>query len=211
MADDLTRALAGLQEDISVALVRQRLEDGEDPLSVLQSCRDGMAIVGERHQTGKYYISDLLMAGEIFRQAMAILTPLLRSGSAPTKGKVVIGTVRTDIHDIGKDLVVSMLKAAGYEVYDLGVNVPAERFVEVLEETGAKVLGLSGLLTTSFKPMKDTIDRLADTGLRDGVRVMIGGGPVNEMVRQYTGSDAWGGDAQAAVDLCNRWMEEAGQ
>lgn len=209
MADDLAIALADLQETDAIALVRRRLEVGEEPLAVLQSCRDGMAIVGQRHQTGEYYISDLLMAGEIFRQAMAILTPLLESGTAPTKGRVVIGTVHTDIHDIGKDLVVSMLKAAGYEVYDLGVNVPAERFVEVLEETGATVLGLSGLLTTSFKPMKETIDRLVSAGLRDTVKVMIGGGPVNELVKDFTGSDAWGVDAQSAVDLCNRWMEEA--
>jgi methanogenic corrinoid protein MtbC1 len=118
---------------------------------------------------------------------------------------VVVGTVKGDIHDIGKDLVVSMLKAANYEVIDLGVDVPPAKFVEAVQASQARIVGLSGLLTVSFDSMKSTVAALETAGLRSGVKVMIGGGPVTEQVRAYVGADALGADAQVAVALCNQW------
>lgn len=120
---------------------------------------------------------------------------------------MVVGTVQGDIHDIGKNIVVTLLRSARYDVHDLGVDVPPARFVETVRDTGATVVGLSGLLTTSFDPMKETVDALAAAGLRDQVKVMIGGGPVTDKVVAYTGADVMGADAMDAVHLCNQWME----
>ena len=179
---------------------------GSDPQAILASCRDGMALVGKRYEAGEYFVSELIMAGEMFKQTNALLAPHFAAGIGSTKGKVVIGTVKGDIHDIGKDLVVGMLKAAGYEVFDLGVDVPKEKFVETARASGAKVVGLSGLLTISFDSMKETIVALKAAGLP--VKVMVGGGPLTEQVREYVGADALGADAQAAVNLANHWTAE---
>jgi methanogenic corrinoid protein MtbC1 len=166
-----------------------------------------MALVGKRYEENEYYVSDLIMAGEIFKQATALVGTKFDDSASEKRGKVVVGTVKGDIHDIGKDLVVSLLKANGYEVIDLGVDVPAAKYVEAVQSSGAPVVGLSGLLTISFDAMKDTVDALAAAGLRPGVKVMIGGGPVTEQVCAYAGADAVGADAQAAVSLVNGWIE----
>lgn len=205
--DALAVAIAGLDAPSALALVRKRLDDGGDPLAILNACRDGMMLVGERFQKGEYFVSDLLQSGSIFRQAAGILEPRLGAGSGTPRGTVVVGTVKGDLHDLGKNLVVMMLKATNYAVHDLGVNVPPPRFVEALQETRASALGLSGLLTTSFGPMKETVAAVDAAGLRPGVRIMIGGGPTSEQVRAYTGADAWGADAQSAVNLCTQWVE----
>jgi methanogenic corrinoid protein MtbC1 len=164
-----------------------------------------MAVVGERFQKGEYYISELIFSGEIFKGVAQLLEPRLATTAGAPRGTVVIGTVKGDVHDIGKDLVVLLLKAANYRVHDLGVDVSPQRFVEALRETGARVLALSALLTTAFDPMKETVRAVESAGLRSRVKIMIGGGPVNEQVRVFTGADAWGADAYAAVDLCSQW------
>lgn len=206
MNNKLAQALAELEEEATLALVKERLEQGEEPLSILESCREGMIVVGQRYEEGDYFISDLMMAGEIFKRATQILTPQLKAGSGTSSGKVVVGTVKGDIHDIGKDLVVALLRAANFEVLDLGVDVPAQRFVDTVKETGAPVLGLSGLLTISFDGMRDTIAQLEQAGLRSHVKVMIGGGPVTAKICEYTGADGWATDAQSAVTMANRWL-----
>lgn len=207
MEKPIAQKLADLEEEVFLGLVRQELEAGADPMTILEDCRKGMVLVGKRFEEGTYFISDLMMAGELFKQAGEILgTKMALSGDA-NRGKVVVGTVKGDIHDIGKDLVVGMLKAANYDVYDLGVDVPPEKFIEVLKETEAPVLGLSALITTAFESMKDTVDAIEQAGLRSQVKIMIGGGPVNQEVAEYSGADDWGADAQEAVTLCNRLME----
>jgi methanogenic corrinoid protein MtbC1 len=148
-----------------------------------------------------------MMAGELFKQATNLLEPKMQLSGDASRGKVVVGTVKGDIHDIGKDLVVGMLKAGNYDVHDLGVDVPPEKFIDVLKETKARVLGLSALLTTAFESMKDTVDAIKGAGIRSEVRIMIGGGPVNQEVVEYSGADDWGADAQEAVTLCNRFIE----
>lgn len=207
MSEQLVKAFVELDEGGVLQLVEQRLGAGEDPLTILEDCRQGMNEVGKLFEQGEYFISELIMAGEIFKQAMQLLLPKLAAEGPAARGKVVIGTVKGDIHDLGKNIVVTLLKAANYEVHDLGVDVPPERFVETVKETGAKVLGMSGLLTISFDSMKRTVQALTEAGLRDKVKVMVGGGMTSEDVCKYVGADAWGADAQAAVTLCNQWME----
>ncbi len=206
MTHQLVTAISDLEEEQVLELVNADLAAGVDPLAILNHCREGMALVGKRYEAGEYYVSDLIMAGEIFKEATAQVTARFGAESGEKRGKVVLGTVKGDIHDIGKDLVVSLLKAANYEVIDLGVDVPADLFVATVKESGAQVVGLSGLLTISFDAMKDTVAALDAAGLRPAVRVMIGGGPTTEQVREYTGADAHGSDAQAAVALVNGWI-----
>ena len=204
MSDQLKQALSDLDEETALKLVQERLDAGDDPLSIIAACREGMADVGKRYEANEYYVSELIMAGEVFKQAMAKISTKFQTDSGPKRGSVVIGTVKGDIHEIGKDIVVSLLQAGNYNVIDLGVDTPPEKFVEAVKESGATVVGLSGLLTVSFDAMKETVGALKSAGL--SVKVMVGGGPVTEQVRAYVGADALGADAQAAVALCDQWI-----
>jgi methanogenic corrinoid protein MtbC1 len=204
---DLVEAIADLREEEALKIVKDRLSAGEDPLKILEEARKGLEIVGNRFASGEYFIPDLIYSGEIMKQITEIVKPLISQTTQVKKlGKVVIGTVAGDIHDIGKNIVVFMLEVNGFEVYDLGVDVPPERFVEKIKETGAPILGLSGFLTLAFDSMKRTIEALKEASLRDKVKVMIGGGQVTDEVRKYTGADAYGKDAMAAVSLAKAWV-----
>ncbi len=203
MASELALAMADLEEDKVQALVQAGLDAGTSPSQLLEECRQGMTMIGERFQAGQYFLSDLILSSEIFKSAAATLTAQ-GAAAGPSKGTIVIGTVKGDIHDIGKNIVVTLLRGAGYQVEDLGVDVPPAKFVECVKATGATVVGLSGLLTISFDPMKQTVAALKAAGLP--VKVMIGGGMTNETVRQHVGADALGHDAQAAVTFANEWL-----
>jgi len=207
MSDQLAMAISDLEEEAAVKFVGERLAAGTDPMAILASCQDGMTLVGKRYESGEYFISDLMMAGEIFKATTKPLASRIATGTGGGKGKIVLGTVKGDIHNIGKDIVVGLLRAAGYEVLDLGVDVPPQKFVDTVKETGAKIVGLSGLLTIAFDSMKETIAALAAAGLRPGVKVMIGGGPMTATVKDYAGADAWGNNAQAAVSVANEWSK----
>jgi len=209
MLSTLTQAVCELDENGVLSQVKQQLENNADPMAVLRACQEGMALVGERFEKGEYFVSDLMMAGEIVKEVSALVKPAMKGATASAGGKVVIGTVKGDIHDIGKDLVASLLEASNFAVTDLGVDVAPERFVQAVKDTGATVVGLSGLLTMAFDSMRDTVAALDAAGLRPKVRVMIGGGPVDEKVCGYAKADAWGADAQAAVTLCKGWIKEA--
>jgi methanogenic corrinoid protein MtbC1 len=206
---DITNALADLNEDQALQLVREALQENIAPGEVLRACQEGMNEVGSRFEKQDYFVSDLIMSGEIFKQISAVLGPQLKAGGLKSTGKVVFGTVKGDIHDIGKDIVVNMMKSAGLEVLDVGVDCPSERFIEALKETGAPVLGMSGLLTLAFDSMKETIELLKKEGMRDKVKVMVGGAPVDATVCRAVGADDWGADAQAAVRLSKAWNEKA--
>jgi methanogenic corrinoid protein MtbC1 len=208
VSDELATAISDLEEAEALKLVQQQLDSGVDPMAILASCQEGMTLVGKRYETGEYFISDLMMAGEIFKTVTTPLGSRITAGGAGSRGKIVFGTVKGDIHNIGKDIVVSLLRAAGYEVLDLGVDVPPPKFVDAVKETGARMIGLSGLLTVAFDSMRDTIAALDEAGLRSRVRVMIGGGPMTAAVERYTGADAWSTNAQAAVSFANMWAEE---
>lgn len=206
MSEMIVQLVAELDEDGVLSAVKRALDAGTDPIQIFEACRLGMVEVGKRYEAKEYFVADLMMAGEIFKQASALLSPSMRGLATQTKGSVVFGTVQGDIHDIGKDLVVALLRADGFEVIDLGVDVPPDQFVAKLKETGAKVLGLSGLITTAYDGMKNTVAALVQAGLRDQVKVIIGGGLVNAEVQAYSGADAWGKDANEAVALCNQMM-----
>ncbi|MCX7173867.1 MAG: cobalamin-dependent protein [Proteobacteria bacterium] len=202
-------ALANLEEDLALQLVAEAMAAGVSALELLKACQAGMVEVGARFEQQEYFVSDLMMSGEIFKQISAILEPGLKAGGAVSAGKVVIGTVKGDIHDIGKDIVVNMLKSANIDVIDLGVDVAPAKFIDALKNSGATVLGLSGLLTLAFDSMKATISALAEAGMRDTVKVMIGGGPVDATVCRVVGADDWGADAQHAVRIAKGWLEAA--
>lgn len=206
MNEELVKAMSDLQEETMLRLLRERLDAGEDPMVILGACREGMADVGKRYESGEYYVSDLMMAGELFKQAMSLFSVSFQSEGGPNRGTVVLGTVEGDIHDIGKDIVVGLLRSANYNVIDLGVDVPPDKFVDAVKENDAQVLGLSALLTVAYDAMQETVEALKNAGLRDSVKVMVGGGMVNDEVCASVGADAMGPDAQAAVTLCDQWI-----
>jgi 5-methyltetrahydrofolate--homocysteine methyltransferase len=207
MAEDLVSALADLKEKEAIKIVEDRLNAGEEPLKILDDARRALEIVGKRFASGEYFIPDLLYSGDILKNITAMVKPKLSKTTEVKKlGKVVFGTVAGDIHDIGKDIVVFMLDVNGFEVYDLGVDIPAQKFVEKIKETGAGIVGLSGFLTLAFDSMKQTIQAIKDAGLRDKVKIMIGGGQIDEQVRGYAGADAYGKDAIDAVNLAKSWI-----
>ena len=207
MTDGLRDALIELREDEALRLAEEALKGGADPLDVVAACREAMDVIGQRFADGEAFIPELIMAGEIMQGVTATLKPYLKAEDGGEKlGTVVMCTVQGDIHDIGKDIVVTMLDIAGFEVVDLGVDVPVARVVEAVRESGAQVVGLSGLLTIAFDSMRATVSALDEAGLRDGVKVMLGGAPVSADVVQYAGADGWGKDAVAAVELAKTWM-----
>jgi methanogenic corrinoid protein MtbC1 len=208
MAGDLVNLLADLKEQEALKVVKDRLAKGEDALKILDDARKGMEIVGKRFASSQYFIPDLVYSGEILKVISEVVKPKLTKAAGTKKlGKIVFGTVAGDIHDIGKDIVVFMLDVNGFEVYDLGVDVPVQKFVDKIKETGAPVVGLSGFLTLAFDSMKQTIEAIKSAGLRDKVKVMIGGGQMSEEVRKYTGADAYGKDAMAGVTLAQKWIK----
>jgi methanogenic corrinoid protein MtbC1 len=205
MSKELIEAIIEMREEDAVAITNQLLDSGASPLAVLEACREAMGIIGTRFETGESFIPELILAGEILAQISAILKPrMAQAGENKKLGKIILGTVQGDIHDIAKDIVGFMLDVNGFEVTDLGVDVAPAKFVETVKQTGAKIVGLSGFLTLAFDPMKDTVKALKDAGLAD-VKVMIGGGQIDEQIRQYTGADAYGKDAMAAVAIAKSW------
>jgi methanogenic corrinoid protein MtbC1 len=201
MAEKIAPLLIELEEDRTLEAVNDALAEGVEPLALVEELREGMSEIGRMFEKDEYYLSELIMSAEIFKEAIELIEPQLGGASEANKGTVVIGTVKGDIHDIGKNIVVSLLRCEGFDVHDLGVDVAPDTFVSELKETGAAVLALSGLLTLAFDAMKDTVDAVAGADLRDKVRIIIGGGPVNQAVVEFTGADAFGKDATEAVRL----------
>lgn len=205
--DTLVSILADLREEEALQIVQNQLMAGENPLTILDSCRKAVEIVGERFEKSEYFLPDLVMAGEILKEIAELVKPKMGAVDEVKRvGKVVIGTVQGDIHDIGKDVVTFMLDANGFEVHDLGVDVPPQTFVEKIREVKPEVVGLSGLLTLAFDGMKATVDAITAAGLRDQVKIMIGGSQVDERIKEYTNADAYGSDAMAAVSLAKEWI-----
>jgi methanogenic corrinoid protein MtbC1 len=209
MSEDLVKAMSEIREDDAIRLVNEAIAKGVNPLNILKDCQEAMNIVGERYEKGEYYLPELMMSGEILQTISDIVKPVMQSnnsGESSKKGRIVLGTVAGDIHDIGKDIVGFMLDVNGFEVYDLGVDVPQEKFVEKVNEVKPQVVALSGFLTVAYDAMKSTVEALKKAGLRDGVKIMIGGGQMTEMVKEYVTADAFGLDAVAAVRLAKQWI-----
>ncbi|HOT24156.1 MAG TPA: cobalamin-dependent protein [Thermoleophilia bacterium] len=207
MAGGLKEAVIELREADALRITDELLRSGTDPLTVVSSCKEAMDVIGQRFANGEAFIPELIMAGEIMQGVTAKVKPYLQTETSSARlGTVVMCTVQGDIHDIGKDIVVTMLDIAGFDVVDLGVDVPPDRVVEAVRDHKAQVLGLSGLLTIAFDSMKTTVAAVEDAGLRDGVKIMLGGAPVTADVVAYAGADDWGKDAIAAVELARTWV-----
>jgi len=197
----LVEAMANMKEKEALQMVDDLLAAGEDPQKVLDLSSQAMQVVGERYQEGTYFLPELIMSGEMLRKIGEVLKPRLAEKTDQTKklGTVVLGTVRGDIHDIGKDIVGFMLEVNGFEVYDLGIDQPEETFVKAVADYKPQVLALSGFLSVAFDSMKSTVEQVEAAGLREGLKIIIGGGQMDDTVRKYTGADAYGDDAMAAV------------
>ncbi len=202
---ELAQALAGLEKERVNNLVETELKDGTAPLEIVGALNAGMGLVGERYTAGEYFLSELIYSSHIMKSVMSRLEPLLGdTGQSESVGTVVIGTVKGDIHDIGKNVVVALLRGVGFEVIDLGVDVPADVFVDKLKESGARVLGLSALLNMTFLEMKNVVDAIVAAGIRNQVKIIIGGAPTDEQVRDYAGADYYALDAPAGVKICQQ-------
>jgi methanogenic corrinoid protein MtbC1 len=199
----LAQAMADLDKKQVIALVENKLKAGVPPLEIVKELNDGMIEIGNRFTACEYYISELIFSSHIYKEVMATLEPHLGQVELDQKaGTVVIGTVKGDIHDIGKNIVVTLLRNAGFKTVDLGVDVAADKFVEALRETGAKVLALSCLLNLAIQEMKNVVDALVTANVREKVKVVVGGQPIDEKVSEYVGADYYGVDAPAGVRIC---------
>jgi len=207
MSKELVNAIADMREEEALKLVKQMVKGDSEPMAILDAAREAMAIVGQRFDEGTYFLPELIMAGEMMSQITGIVKPeLAKLPEIKRYGKVVIGTVEGDIHDIGKNIVTFMLDVNGFDVLDLGVNVSPQKFVEAIRDSQPQVVGLSGFLTLAFDAMKETVEAIKTAGLRDEVKIMIGGGQVSEEIRKYAGADAYGKDAMAGVSLAQKWV-----
>jgi methanogenic corrinoid protein MtbC1 len=208
MSQELAMAIVELKRDEAMELVKSRAEKGEDPLAILAECREGMTIVGDRFQTGEFYLSELILSGEIFKAAMAFLEPYLAKTRPPKPlGKVVLATVRGDIHDLGKNILSVLLRAQGFEVHDLGVDVPPAKIVATVKEVQPDFVGFSVLITTAFPAMRETAQMLVEAGLRDKVKLMVGGGVSSPALKDYVGADFQSIDASEGVSYCIQNMK----
>jgi methylmalonyl-CoA mutase cobalamin-binding domain/chain len=206
MNDSLVQALVEMKEAEAMQRARQLLDGGVGPLDILEGCSRAMEIVGQRFEKGVYFLPHLMMAGEMLKQISGMIKPLIREQKNEVKGgRVLIGTVEGDIHDIGKNIVVFLLEANGFEVRDIGINQKPEKFVEAIQSFQPQVVGMSGLLTLAFDSMKKTVQAIEAAGLRERVRIVIGGGVVTEKIKDYSGADAYAPDAMAGVRLAKEW------
>ena len=204
----LAQQVAEMQEEEAVKLAREMLDSGYDPVKLLSHCREAMEIVGKRYEQGEYFLPELMLAGEMLKTIGDMAKPLIKQDASAAKaaGTVIIGTVQGDLHDIGKNIVTFMLEINGFQVIDLGIDVPIADFVASIKEHKPQVVGLSGFLTLAFDAMKKTVEAIKAAGLRDNIKIMIGGGQVDDTVKTYTGADAFGLNAMDAVSLCKQWV-----
>jgi len=207
MTESLIYAMVEMQEAEALEKAKQLLGEGTDPMNILEACSKAMETVGKRFEQGEYFLPQLIMAGVILKKISETIKPLINEEKTEAgRGRVLMGTVRGDIHDIGKNIVIFLLEVNGFEVRDIGIDQPPENFVEAIREFQPQVVGMSGLLTLAFNSMKETVRAIEDARLREKVRIMIGGAQVTEQVKDYTGADAYGPDALAGVRLVEQWI-----
>jgi methanogenic corrinoid protein MtbC1 len=209
MKEELKAAFLGMKRQEAIDLVRREMESGGNPEAILKVCREAMEAVGRRFETGEFFLSELIYSAEVFKAISALLEPRLISsqGPKPSGGEVVFGTPKGDIHDLGKNIVITMMRAQGFTVHDLGVDVPANRFAEEIQRTQAPILALSALITPAFASMREAISLLGEKGLREDTFVIIGGGVTTEFARKEVGADAQTMDPTEAIRLCTEYVE----
>ena len=207
MSEKLVDAMTNMREKEALEIVKGLLDGGENPVTILGDCTQAMAAVGKRFEKGEYFLPELMMAGEMLRQISDMVKPMMTGEmTSEKKGKVLMGTVEGDIHDIGKDIVTFLLDVNGFEVRDIGIDVPPAKFVEEIKDFQPQVVGMSGLLTLAYDSIKNTVQAIDDAGLRGSVKIMIGGGQMSEKVKEYSGADAYGKDAMEGVTLVKKWI-----
>jgi 5-methyltetrahydrofolate--homocysteine methyltransferase len=207
MSNNLVDTMSTMREKEALAIAKALLDEGEDPLKILDDCSKAMEIVGQRFEEGTYFLPELMLAGDMLKQISKMVKPKLHGGATLEKrGKVLMGTVEGDIHDIGKDIVTFLLEVNGFEVLDIGIDVPPGTFVEEIKAFQPQVVGMSGLLTLAYDSMKRTVQTIEEAGLRDMVKIMIGGGLMSEKVREHAGADAYGKDAMEGITLVKQWI-----
>ena len=207
MYEKLVEAIVKMDEDEAMTAAKELLEKGDDPLKILEQCRKAVEIVGAQFEKGECFLPELMMAGHMLGEISNLVKPVMSKGFEVKRiGKVLMGTVEGDVHDIGKNIVTFLLDANGFEVMDIGIDVPPQKFVEAIKSFGPQVVGLSGLLTIAYDSMKKTVDAVNEAGLRDKVKIMIGGGQMSDKVKEYAGADAYAKDAMAGVVLAKQWI-----
>ncbi|MES0324290.1 MAG: cobalamin-dependent protein [Candidatus Bathyarchaeia archaeon] len=208
--DKIVEAIIELDEQAALELADGRIKSGTEPVEILERCREGMSLVGEKFESGDFFLSEMIMAAEIFNQIMNIVRPHLKSALSEPRGKVVIGTVEGDVHDIGKNIAIALLKAEGFDIVDLGVDVPPATFVEAIREHEPDIVGMSSLLTVALETTKQTIDAITEAGLRDKVRIIVGGGRIDSHATEYIKPDASTDNAAQGVRMCIGLMRGEG-
>jgi methylmalonyl-CoA mutase cobalamin-binding domain/chain len=206
----LAQLVADLEEEAVLGLIEKRISAGEDPLQIIDECNEGMREVGLRYENGEYFVAGLIMSGEIFREVVERVQPLLeQQAEGKSSGRILVGTVSGDIHDIGKNMFGLLLACHGFEVIDLGVDVPPDVFAMKVVEAKPDFVGLSGLITASFEMMKETVTALQKEAKEHGLSfpIIIGGGMIDDQVCQYVGADYWVPDAMAGVRLCEELLK----
>jgi methylmalonyl-CoA mutase cobalamin-binding domain/chain len=210
LSEEFINAIISLDEKRALELTRRRLEVAEDPLRILDDLTRAAEKIGELYEKGELFIADLVMAGEILKEISELIKPKLRElGKVRTPvGRFIIGTVEGDIHDIGKNIVVTMAEAASFEVIDLGVDVSPSKFVEAIKQYNPDIVGMSCLITVGIDSMKKTVDAIKQAGLREKVKIIIGGGRVDQYACEYVTADAWTNSAAEGIRIMLKWMEE---
>lgn len=207
---EVTAAIGELEEEKAIQMLNDFMATNpseEDAHKVVSACQEGMAVVGDLFESGEYFVGDLIFAGELLTEAINILKPAIGSGTTSKVGSIILGTVHGDLHDIGKNIFRSMSEAAGFEVYDLGIDQPVQAFVDKVKEVKPDVVGMSGVLTLALESMKDTVDALNEAGIRDSVKVIIGGNPVTKEACDHIGADAFTTNAAEGVKLVQAWVK----
>ena len=209
MQEKLFNLIVDMEEEEALKSAKEYLEGGGDAQKLIDVCRNAMDEIGNRFEKGDYFLSELLLGGEIFQQIMQLALPFIKGDENKKLGKMVLGTVREDIHDIGKDIFKVFAEAAGFEVVDIGVDVPVEKFVEAVKDNNPDIVGMSCLITAGMSSMKKTIDAIKEAGLTD-VKIIIGGGRVDRELKEFSGADAWADDAAKGVRLCKELVVKEG-
>lgn len=204
----LSDAMATLDRDTVMSIVTDAIDAGQDPLELVEEARQGLEAVGAEFERGNYFLMELMWASEIFKDAIALVNPKIREryGATTAKGTIVMGTVAGDVHDLGKNIVKSLLECAGFEVIDLGVDVPAQAFVEKVKAHNPQVVGLSALLTAAIGEVNKTVEALDEAGLRDHVKIIVGGGIVGEVKRTALKVDYATTNANEGVRMIESWI-----
>ncbi|UCB48835.1 MAG: cobalamin-dependent protein [Deltaproteobacteria bacterium] len=210
MKEKIKAAFLSMKRFEAIEAVKEAIKSGQDPFAILSACREAMDEVGKRFETGEFFLSELIYSAEVFKQVSDILEPRLLDGldEADSQGVVVFGTPLGDIHDLGKNLVITVMRSQGFTIHDLGVDVPPQKFIDEIQRTEAPILAMSALITPAFVSMAEVISLLKEKGLRERTFVIIGGGVTTEFARKEVGADAQTLDPTEAIRLCREYMKK---